>query len=222
MSQPPLESRAEPAPRSVVDDLAEDIRAAIYRGTLHPGAHLPQRWLAQHHPASKGTLREALAQLRSEGLLQHDYHRGYFVARLSAGDVRQVYRMRRWLETELLTSLQWPDRKQLDRLAALQRRAADPATGRPVRDMLREELRLLIFGLSPEGVLLREVQRLWLRTDRFRTYFETEGDYALMEALAAADRDRLLEEYARERAQAEATLEEALVAMPALWAGDGR
>ena len=44
-------------------------------------------------------MREALAQLAREGLLAHSLHRGMEVAQLAADDVRDIYALRRLLES---------------------------------------------------------------------------------------------------------------------------
>jgi DNA-binding GntR family transcriptional regulator len=208
------------------DRMVEVLRKAIQRGMLLPGEHLTQTGLAERHATSKVPVREALKQLHTEGLLQHDPNRGYFVAHLSRGEVRQLYKMRRWLESELLRSARWPNRTELKQI-----KGWFDTLSRPVNSGNREEwlaalsdVRATIFGLSPEKVLLREAMRLWVLTDRVRALLPDEasvtGEAGLYEALAARDRDALLAAHAADRDRIEGLLDELIETMPAYWAQD--
>ncbi len=199
------------------------IRNSILQGLLSPGEHLNQSLLARRYSISKVPVREALKQLDAEGLLQHDHNRGYFVARLSRGEARQLYRLRRWLERELLQNARWPDADELRILEELLEKVSGPVdrTNRQEWNEALAEMRFRIFSLSPDKTLLREARRLWNLTDRYRALFPPNesptGERKLVEALAAGDRKRLLAAFERDRVRIEALIEEALSATPLLW-----
>jgi len=208
------------------DQLVEKVRRAILRGMLHPGEHLSQTKLAEDYLVSKVPVREALKQLHAEGLLQHDRNRGYFVARTSRSEARQLYRLRRWLESELLRTANWPDEGQLAKLRDLLEIVSKPL---PTSDRERwmdalGKMRFMIFDLSPDKYLLREARRLWNLTDRFRALLPPDksasGERALIEAIAARDRKQLLAAYDADRTRIESVLEETLESLPGLWTED--
>jgi GntR family transcriptional regulator len=60
--------------------IAQGLRDAITRGDYQPGDKLPsERVLANQHQAARNTAREAIAQLRREGLVTAEHGRGVFV-----------------------------------------------------------------------------------------------------------------------------------------------
>jgi len=198
--------------------VAEQIRELIVRGHLAPGVHLAQAQLAKQFHVSRVPVREALKLLVAEGLLLHDPNRGFFVATLSRDEARQLYRIRRLIEVELLSSVQWPTAKQL---AELERRVDEleallKADKRAEWAIQHGEFHRAIFNLSSEAVLIREALRLWTLTNRYRSLLPirtaasgqkgTEDERDLLEALAQHDRRRLLRVFHADRAQVEQML----------------
>lgn len=88
--------------RSLADargpSLADAIRDQIVDGQLSPGARLSEARLAAQFAVSRNTLREAFRVLSEQGLLEHVLHRGVSVTSPDAGDVVDIYRVRRALE----------------------------------------------------------------------------------------------------------------------------
>ncbi len=77
---------------------AEVIRDNIFEGRFQPGTALPESGLAQALQVSRNTVREAFRFLVNEHLLTYEPHKGVTVRRLTADDVRDIYRLRRMLE----------------------------------------------------------------------------------------------------------------------------
>ena len=66
--------------RPAYRQIADRLRAAITSGELAPGSQLPsERMLIEQYGAARGTVRQAIALLRSEGLVQVEHGRGAFV-----------------------------------------------------------------------------------------------------------------------------------------------
>jgi DNA-binding GntR family transcriptional regulator len=84
--------------RSLADDIVDRLRNAIFQGSFKPGAPLREEQLAAMLDVSRGPVREALVQLEREGLVLVRRHRGATVARLSRGDLEEVYSLRLALE----------------------------------------------------------------------------------------------------------------------------
>lgn len=78
--------------------VAKQLRLAILRGELKSNQPLRQDKLAEELGVSKIPVREALAQLKAEGLVTYKSNRGAFVTALSAAEAREIYLMRIALE----------------------------------------------------------------------------------------------------------------------------
>jgi DNA-binding GntR family transcriptional regulator len=178
--------------------IAEELRHLVAGGTIAPGMRLGQIELAAQFNASPVPVREALKLLTSEGIVDHDPNRGFFVARLSSAEAKQLFRMRHLLEEELLQSIDWPNEKQL---AELRKRAV--ALDKLLDDRERQrwwikqrEFHLAIFDLSPHKIMVREAMRLWTLTDRFRAILplprSPSTQLELVEALAQRDHKELM------------------------------
>jgi DNA-binding GntR family transcriptional regulator len=82
--------------------LAAWLRDEINAGRWGPGAVLRQEELAAELSVSRLPIREALALLRSEGLVVVEHYRGARVVGLTAEDVEEIFDLRLILESELL------------------------------------------------------------------------------------------------------------------------
>ena len=89
-------------PDSLSKTAEEHIRQGILDGTFHLGESLPEAKLSQAMGISKTPIREALAALKLQGLVQIIPQRGAFVFLLSQEDVVQLCQYRLILETAAL------------------------------------------------------------------------------------------------------------------------
>lgn len=89
-------------PLSLTETVLAQLRQAIVRGDLALGATLSERVLALQLGVSKTPVREALAQLRLEGLVRIYPQRGAAVFTLSAREVKEICEFRQTLETAAL------------------------------------------------------------------------------------------------------------------------
>ena len=188
----------------VPSKIADQLRGLVARGTLAPGMRLGQTELADQFKASRVPVREALKLLTSEGIVEHDPNRGFFVARLSTDEARQLFRMRHLIEDELLATLEWPSETQLAELTADAEQLEHllDAGDRTRWWLQHREFHHAIFNLSPEKIIVREAMRLWTLTDRFRALLpmprrpsaerSVVNKHNLVEALAERDRAKLL------------------------------
>jgi DNA-binding GntR family transcriptional regulator len=80
------------------EDVADRVRSAILRGLFSPGQHLREDELATRLQVSRGPVREALAVLEREGLVNVAPHRGATVVELTPQDLTEVYSLRIGLE----------------------------------------------------------------------------------------------------------------------------
>lgn len=90
---------SDPAPNGAnAESIAENIRAAILEHRLAPGAKLTEAQLCEVFAVKRGTVRQALAQLANERLVDLEPNRGAFVASPSLQEVHEVFEMRRIIE----------------------------------------------------------------------------------------------------------------------------
>jgi DNA-binding GntR family transcriptional regulator len=89
-------------PKSLTEVVLEHLRDQIVSGDLRLGATLSERQLAERLKVSKTPVREALAQLRTEGLVRIIPHTGAQVFTLSAREVIEICEFRFALETTAL------------------------------------------------------------------------------------------------------------------------
>jgi DNA-binding GntR family transcriptional regulator len=198
--------------KAIPAKIGDSIRELIARGTLAPGVHLGQMELAKRFGSSRVPVREALKLLTAEGVVLHDPNRGFFIAKLSSEEARQLYRMRHLLEVELLGTVEWPDKgqlvvfqTQLDKLEAYLRAGKSSEWVEQYR-----EFHTSIFNLSPQKVIVEEVLRLARLTDRYRAIAPlqlalsertVEPERHLVLALATRDRKRLIRGFEEDRAR---------------------
>lgn len=83
---------------SVAGRVAEELRYQLAEGFLVPGAKLTEATIAEDLGVSRNTVREAFAELAAERLLIRQPNKGVYVATLEAGDIHDVYTVRRAIE----------------------------------------------------------------------------------------------------------------------------
>jgi DNA-binding GntR family transcriptional regulator len=83
---------------STASMIAGQVREAIARGDLPPGAQLFEASLADQLGVSRGSLREGLQRLAQEGLLQSTRNRGLFVTEMTPERVEDMYLARQAVE----------------------------------------------------------------------------------------------------------------------------
>lgn len=81
--------------------IVEALTRAIVEHRLLPGAKLAEQKLADHFGVSRTIVRQALFQLSQNKLIRMEPARGAFVAAPSADEARQVFIVRRMVETEM-------------------------------------------------------------------------------------------------------------------------
>lgn len=103
--------------RGLAEEAADRIREAIFAGHFPPGATLREVELAEALDVSRGSVREGLALLEREGLLQSAWHRGTRVIELTVADIEEVYSVRAALERlASCTAAEYAGPEVLDRL----------------------------------------------------------------------------------------------------------
>ncbi len=96
---PPPLTKIEHPPATLRDMVQDRLREAIIEGRFKPGERLVERPLCAQLGVSRTIIRETMRYLEAEGLVEILPHRGPIVARMGWNDARQIYDIRRMLET---------------------------------------------------------------------------------------------------------------------------
>lgn len=81
-------------------EVAQRLLEAIFRGELLAGTSLKTVELAEQFGRSSTPVREALLELETLGVIQFHHNRGAVVGRFGRKELREIYELRRILETE--------------------------------------------------------------------------------------------------------------------------
>ncbi|MFC5947561.1 GntR family transcriptional regulator [Pseudonocardia lutea] len=196
-----------------VGNCLTQIRMMVLAGELLPGQKVHQGDLAQRLGVSRIPVREALAKLHAEGVLDHRPKTGFTVARFNSEDLAEIYLMRRLLETALTraTDLSTVDvkrmRELLDRLSGV-----SPVTEPEEFAQLNKAFHFTLFEASPLELVRQEVERLWYMSSFYRALHLYEAKRSanlqaehlrIIEAIEQNDLDRLILELDQHRASTE-------------------
>ena len=80
------------------DRTTELLRERILAGDFGLGERLVEAKIARQLQISRGPVREALRQLRAEGLVREEPRRGTFVVTLTVDDIEEIYELRAAIE----------------------------------------------------------------------------------------------------------------------------
>ncbi len=157
------------------DLAAADLRSTILEGALVPGEQIRQEELSIQLGVSRNPMREALRMLTGEGLIDYKPNRGFFVARLDADSLDQLYILRRLMETELVQSIQIASvsDEAIDRVRQANQPVIHAIEHGSLRDMVRANrgFHMTLLGLSPLTVVRSELFRIWHRLEYYQALY---------------------------------------------------
>jgi len=90
---------------STVDAIYHTLAEDIFTMRFPPGAKITEAALCSRYGVSRNTLREAVAQLLSHGLLVKVANKGIYVRTLNYADVKEIFRLRELLELEAIRNI---------------------------------------------------------------------------------------------------------------------
>lgn len=187
--------------RKVTDWVYEEVRQAIIELRLKPGEPLREGTMAEQLGVSKTPVREALARLEQEGLVETASFKGAVVSGYSPEDLREIYELRELLEgAAARAAATSASNETLTRMAALvaesrELRARDDLEGLAVllgafdlviyEQVANERIRALIENLKAH---LARIGRL---TEEIpgRVKASVEQHAAIVDAIVARDAD---------------------------------
>jgi len=101
----PLRRRDATAPAGATQRIAEAITTAIVERRLMPGTKLAEQQIADIFQVSRTLVRQALNQLSRDRLVTLEPARGAFVAMPSVEEARQVFEVRKMIESAMVRQL---------------------------------------------------------------------------------------------------------------------
>lgn len=90
---------------SVIDAVTEDLKAQVLAGELGPGVALTEAEVATRYDVARSSAKAAIERLVGEKVLVRRNHKTARVVKLGPDDVRDIYRTRAYLESEVLRRL---------------------------------------------------------------------------------------------------------------------
>ena len=186
---------------STTGSIVEALTRAIVEHRLQPGSKLAEQKLADHFGVSRTLVRQALFQLAQNRLIRLEPARGAFVASPSVDEARQVFAVRRMLETEMTRAFVRtvsPERIQALRDHVAREKQAVAREDVPGRTELLGDFHVRMAELMGNQVLAQLlgelISRCALITLMYQTHAAAEHSsdehVAIIEALEAGDETR--------------------------------
>jgi DNA-binding GntR family transcriptional regulator len=180
-----------------------EIKQMVLENRVHGGEYLLEEDLARAVGMSRTPLREALVQLQNEGLIAIVPRRGIRIVPLTVADMREVYELLQWLESQAAYALaRRPDRggfvKELRQLVTEMKRsltAGDLAAWAKANDRFHIKL----VASAGNGRLVRICGNLLDQSQRVRAFTlplrkpptrTTEAHASMLKAIEAGDGDK--------------------------------
>ncbi|PWJ21628.1 GntR family transcriptional regulator [Jannaschia seohaensis] len=191
---------AEHGKSTTTDAVYDLLCRAIIEQSLKPGMRLPEDMVGEQFGVSRTIVRHALVRLETEGLVVSKRNRGAFVAEPTLEEARQIFEVRRCLETEVTRLLvERMPRSGFDALEAhVRREHGTKGKDGPVSIRLAGEFHILMAELSGNAVLAKYVTQVVRRCSLIMAMFANShsADCAVDEhsqiiaAIRAKDTDR--------------------------------
>jgi DNA-binding GntR family transcriptional regulator len=149
------------------NDVARVLRKRILEGRYPVDKFIRQDTIAQELGVSRIPVREALAQLETEGLVVREKYRGALIPRLSLGEIEEIYEMRAMLEPYLIrhavTNITPEQIAQLKGIVDRSRKTKAMADWAG----LNIDFHRTLFAAADKPLALQFLENLLVRADRY-------------------------------------------------------
>ena len=167
----PATARKSPATpperEKTVDDIYERVYVAILEHRLHPGTKLGEERLADIFGVSRARIRDVLARLAHEQIVELFPQRGAYVAKPTIEQARDVFEARRLIEPAVVRRLvDTFSPEKIQRLRQHVELEADPRRRGDKRAVIRlsGEFHTLLAELAGNSALARSMRELCMLT----------------------------------------------------------
>ena len=157
--------------------IADELRIAIVAGQYKTGQTLKQDELAKRYEVSKIPIREALYQLKTEGLVTFQNNRGSIVSSLRVSEVEEIYSMRIALE-EIALKRALPKMQEADFISSETALKLIDASDNPLEwPTLNWQFHASLYKAANTPKLLETVEVLHNNVARYLVLYLAELDY---------------------------------------------
>jgi len=199
-----MTERTFAVPPTAQEAVLTELRRALVEGDLVPGQRINVNQMAKDLGVSRAPLRDALRVLEGEEQVRYLAHRGYTVTPLSLPDLFDIYRMRELLEAEAerLALSRLTEARVMSIQRAAEKVSVDVAQHNPVQaTVANRDFHFTLFAASDHPRLVKSIRHLWDSDFARALYFVDDAraatsdaeHYPILEAIRAADLDRLIE-----------------------------
>ncbi|ANN64992.1 GntR family transcriptional regulator [Bordetella bronchialis] len=171
---------ATPADTST-EHIARDIAAAIVSHRLPPGTRLREEALARAYGVSRTKIRAALLMLSKDKLIRTVPDKGAFVSKPSAAEAREIFSVRRILETamarEFVARARPADYKRIEQHLKQERKAI-AGNDVQLRNRLLGDFHILLAEVAGNSVLTEMLRELSARSAIITVLYQSNVDAA--------------------------------------------
>ncbi|WP_077032818.1 GntR family transcriptional regulator [Pelomonas sp. KK5] len=174
---------AAPANAASIDSIAQDIATAIVEKRLPPGTWLREEALGRVYSVSRTKVRAALLTLSKDKLIEIIPDKGAFVCQPSVQDAREVFAVRRVLESEVvrlfIANAKPADYQALEQHIRFERSALSRqpvATGTSARERLLGDFHVALAQAAGNKTLAELVQELVARSSLIAMLYHSSND----------------------------------------------
>jgi DNA-binding GntR family transcriptional regulator len=182
------------------EHIAQDIASAIVGHRLPPGTRLREEALARAYGVSRTKIRAALLMLSKDKLIRTVPDKGAFVSKPSAAEAREIFAVRRILETamarEFVARARPADYKRLEQHLRHERKAV-AAGDAQLRNRLLGDFHILLAEIAGNSVLTEVLREMSARSAVLTVLYQSTADaacsseehHAFLAAARAGDAD---------------------------------
>ncbi len=157
-------------PRSLVDQIYEQLRADIVSGRIPSNQKLVELEVAERMGTSQGTVREALQRLECDGLVSRQARRATYVTEIPIDEIYEYFAVRSLIEKYAIRrAVQHITDQQLQQLEALVEKMAVAGQQQDIETLVQHDMRFhqLICEWADSPVFVNLWVPLFLQIQRF-------------------------------------------------------
>lgn len=163
-----------------IESIAQDVASAIVNKRIPPGTWLREEALGRVYAVSRTKVRAALVMLAKDKLVENIPDKGTFVSQPSVAEAREVFAVRRLLESEIVrlfvASAQPVDYERLRQQVHMERTTLkDPAVN-PVREKQLGDFHVLLAECTGHKILTEIIRELVARSALIAMLYQSSNE----------------------------------------------
>lgn len=174
--------RDQPERVPTVEGIAQDVAAAIVDKRIPPGTWLREEALGRVYGVSRTKVRAALVMLAKDKLVENVPDKGTFVSQPSVAEAREVFSVRRLLESEIVrlfvAQAQPADHERLRQQVRMERTTLQGTPVNRVREKVLGDFHVLLAESTGHKVLTDLIRELVARSALIAMLYQSRNDAA--------------------------------------------